>query len=153
MTFTITFRLNNDTSVTSKDVIQTSSTYQQSLIERYNLSCTLQLHHAAGTWEIEDELPVLIANFFLRSVLILLRETSTSYEYFEYQGQVALELIDGNVCISGDFVEDLMIAFNSFREFSIELGKHAVELLEQLDHQKFQPDLEFIRQVLAQVTD
>ncbi|MBX2949817.1 MAG: hypothetical protein KF704_11125 [Crocinitomicaceae bacterium] len=153
MTFTITFRLNNDTSVTSKDVIQTSSTYQQSLIERYNLSCTLQLHHAGGTWEIEDELPVLIANFFLRSVRTLLRETSASYEYFEYQGQVALELIDGNVCISGDFVEDLMIAFNSFREFSIELGKHAVELLEQLDHQKFQPDLEFIRQVLAQVTD
>lgn len=153
MQFTITFLLNNNTSVTSKDVVHTPTIYQQSFIERYNLSCTIQLHHSSVTWEIEDELPVLVANFFLQSVHTLPMESSAKYEHFEYQGQVELDLMNNNICISGDFVEDLIIEFTLFKELSVELGKHTIELLEKLDNQKFKPDLEFIRRALDQVID
>ena len=89
---------------------------------------------------------------FLRSVQTLPIESPAKYEHFEYQGQVVLELIDKNVCINGDFDDDLIIEFNLFKELSIELGKHTIELLEKLDNEKFQADLEFIHKALAQVT-
>lgn len=148
MQFTIKFPINN-TSVTSQDVIESPSDYRQSFIDLYNLSCTIQLHSPSITWEIEDELPVLIANFFLRSTNLLSSERSATYIFFEYTGQVQLVLIEDNICISGDFVEDFVIEFNLFKELSAELGKHTIEFLEKLNSNKFESDLNFIRQALA----
>lgn len=150
MQFTIQFLINN-TPITSDSVIRNPSLYQKTFIEHAHLSCTIQLHGPSGTWEIEDELPALAANFFLRSVQELSTAGFTKYEYFEYYGQIEIELMDANVCISGDFVGNLMIEFSLFKELAIELGKHALELLEKLDPEKFKPDLEFIRSALNQV--
>lgn len=151
MQFNIKFLLNDNTSATTQDVIQNPSFYQQSFMELYNLSCTIQLCSSSVTWEIEDELPVLVANFFLQSAHKLLIESSAKYDFFEYQGCVHLDLIDDNVCISGDFVEDLIIESKVFKELAIELGKHTVEFLEKLNNSKFQPDIDFVRQVLTQI--
>lgn len=148
MEFTLTFILNDNTSVSSKDVIQTPGIYRQSFVELYNLSCTIQVRHSSVVWEIEDELPALVAHFFLGSVNTVSVESAAHYEFFEYPGKVQLVLLDNKLSIGGDFVEDLVIEFKVFKELAIELGKHTIEFLELLNNSKFQPDLDLVREAL-----
>ena len=150
MEFALTFILNDNTSVSSKDVIQTPGIYRQLFVELYNLSCTIQVRHSSIVWEIEDELPALVAHFFLGSVNTVSIESAARYEFFEYPGQVQLVLLDKNISISGDYVEDLIIEFKVFKELAIELGKHTIEFLEILNNSKFQPDLDLVWKALDQ---
>ncbi len=150
MNFNINFILNDNSQTNTRKVISSPDEHRDAINELYNLSCSIGFQINNKEWIIEDELGALIGNFFVKTVNDLATKGSSQYEYFEMDGRISSEKIDGTILISGDFVEDLELPIESFETLTKNLAAHAIEFLECLNNAKYQADIDFIKEKLAE---
>lgn len=148
MNFRIEFLLNNNTVVEIRQVINEVENLRDQINGLYSLSCKLVLESGGGNWEIEDELPVLISQFCLNSMVELKEQGLSKYSYFELNGEVKLELKGSNVLISGDFVEDATVDHETLKACFEKIGNISLEFLQKLNTSKYDPDHEMIHHAL-----
>lgn len=149
MNFKIVFYLNDNSQVESGEIIKTPQEYKGDFLSFHGLSCTLTLDEDSVSWSIEDELPYIIVNLFLKPISVLQENGCYNYSYWEVDGTVSVRLVDEEVVISGDFIEILTLSLEQYLNISIQLANHTIELLEKFDDSKFQPDIDYIQEALT----